>query len=68
MTETFAGQRLIRLPEVLQLTGLSRTTVYRKIKLSQFPEPIQLGERSVAWRASDILAWIDTRPLVSQAT
>ena len=67
MTMTFAGQRLIRLPEVLRLTGLSRSTVYRKLKLSQFPEPIQLGPRSVAWRASDILAWIDTRPLVSQA-
>ena len=64
---TIADSRLIRLPEVLRLTGLSRSTLYRKIKLQQFPEPIQLGLRSVAWRASDILAWIDTRPLVSQA-
>ena len=67
MTATFAGQRLIRLPEVLRLTGLSRSTLYRKIKLSQFPEPVQLGPRSVAWRVSDILAWIENRPLVSKA-
>ena len=64
---TFAGQRLIRLPEVLRLTGLSRSTLYRKIQSSQFPEPVRLGPRSVAWRASDVLEWIDTRPLVSQA-
>ena len=32
MTMTFAGQRLIRLPEVLRLTGLSRSNLYRKIQ------------------------------------
>ena len=67
MTMTFAGQRLIRLPEVLRLTGHSRSNLYRKIQSSQFPEPVRLGPRSVAWRVSDVLAWIDTRPLVSQA-
>ncbi len=67
MTAKLAGQRLIRLPEVLRLTGLSRSTLYRKIHSSQFPQPVQLGPRSVAWRVSDILAWIENRPLVSKA-
>ena len=40
--------RLIRLKEVLGLTGLSRSTVYRKKRVGTFPESVQLGERVVA--------------------
>ena len=57
------GQRLMRLPEVLKLTGLSRSTLYRKIKAGQFPAPVSLGPRSVAWRESEVLDWIANRPV-----
>ena len=60
------SQRLIRLPEVLRATGLSRTTLYRKISHGQFPEPVRLGPRPVAWRECDVAAWINSRPPASE--
>lgn len=39
--------RLLRIREVLQLCGMSRTTLYREIKLHNFPAPIKLSARSV---------------------
>ena len=56
------GDRLIKLPEVLRLTGLSRSTLYRKLKEGDFPRPVQLGKRAVAWRESEVIAWINGRP------
>lgn len=54
--------KLIRLPEVCNLTGLSRSSLYRAIKSRDFPGAVRLGERSVAWRLEDIEKWIDKRP------
>ena len=51
-------ERLIRLPEVLLLTGLSRTAAYKK---PDFPRPVKLGPRASAWRYSDVQAWIRSR-------
>lgn len=50
--------RLIRLPEVLKMTGLSRTRVYSD---PSFPKRVQLGARGVAWVESEIDDWISTR-------
>ncbi len=47
----------IRLPAVIAATGLSRTTIYNKIKAGTFPAPIQLGLRAVAWDSGAIAAW-----------
>ena len=60
------GQRLMRLPEVVRATGLSRSTLYRKVKEGQFPAPVSLGPRSVAWRESEVLAWIRNCPVKIQ--
>ena len=40
---------------------LDRSTVYRRVKDGTFPQPVRYGERSLAWRASDIQRWIDER-------
>lgn len=53
--------RLLRLPEVIHLTGLSKATIYRYMKMGDFPDPVQLGKRAVAWRTSAISAWNDSR-------
>ena len=58
--------RLLRLPEVLQLTGLSRSTLYRKVKEGDFPCPVKLGKRAVGWRESEVIAWINARPPASE--
>ncbi|MBF0141549.1 MAG: AlpA family phage regulatory protein, partial [Magnetococcales bacterium] len=53
---------MLRLPDVLKLIGVSRSTLYLWIRQNQFPSPIQLGANSVGWRASAINKWIDSRP------
>lgn len=53
--------RLLRLPLVLRVTGLGRSTIYRMIAKKQFPRPCRIGDRAVAWRQIDIEAWIDQR-------
>ncbi len=52
---------LLRLPIVIKRTGLPRTTVYELIKDSDFPKPIRLTMRSVAWNSEDIDSWIESR-------
>ncbi len=51
-------ERLIRLPDVIATTGLSRSTIYARIALGSFPKQIALGPRLVAWAESDIQNWI----------
>lgn len=54
--------RIVRLPEVLQITGLSRTTIWRREQEGSFPPPIRLGgehTRAIGWREQDIYDWID---------
>ena len=50
--------RLLRLPEVKNKTGLSRTTIYRRVTARQFPRPVSMGNNTIAWRESEINAWI----------
>jgi prophage regulatory protein len=45
---------LLRLPEVLALVPVSRATWYAGVKKGRYPEPVSLGPRCVAWKASDI--------------
>lgn len=52
---------LVRLPGVIRMTGLGRSTIYRMITKKQFPSPIRLSIRAVAWRQSDLADWIDER-------
>ena len=54
--------RLIKEPEVLRLTGLSRSRLHRMVDSGEFPPPVSTGPRSVAWRVRDVLAWLESRP------
>jgi len=49
-----AEKRLVRLPEVCNRTGVSRSTLYKLIRLGIFPAPKHLGERAVAWLESEV--------------
>lgn len=53
---------LLRLPAVKAAVSLSRTSLYDLMKAGDFPAPIRLGARTVAWKASAIQDWIDSRP------
>jgi prophage regulatory protein len=56
---------LLRLPAVMHVTGLSRSTLYRLIADEQFPRPVRLGPHAVAWRRSDVEAWSEARPVTA---
>ncbi len=67
-TERAIDQRgLVRRRQVEQLIQLSRSTIYAAVKAGTFPAPIRIGARAVAWKLSDVEAWIAARPL-SQLT
>ena len=57
---------LLRLPEVKQRTGLSRSSIYLAISQGKFPKSVNLGERSVAWSSADIDNWIAERIAASE--
>lgn len=60
-TLTIPAQKLLRLPEVLLISRLSKSSVYVYMNAGTFPKSISLGERSVAWVESEVLQWIDDR-------
>lgn len=53
--------RLMRLSEVVDTIGRSRTSIYYDVKAGRFPEPLRIGQRAIAWRERDIQKWIETR-------
>jgi prophage regulatory protein len=53
--------RLVRLPEVLGRTGLSRSSLYRMMAAGEFPRAAPLGRRGVGWPESEVSAWIASR-------
>jgi prophage regulatory protein len=53
--------RIIRLKEVMSVTGLARSTVYRYVSDGSFPRPVDLGERCVGWLEAEVQGWISAR-------
>ena len=53
--------RLIRLKEVMSISGLGRSSIYKFMDEGSFPQSISLGERSVAWVDIEIDEWILAR-------
>ena len=50
--------RILRLGSVLERTGLSRSTLYRKIERGSFPAQVRISDRCIGWRESDIERWL----------
>lgn len=55
----------LRMPNVMRMTGLGRSTIYRLIADHKFPSPVHLGPRAVAWRRADLEQWSEARCVVS---
>jgi len=53
-------ERLIRLDEVIRITGLSRSRIYQYISEDKFPDNVSLGGRSVAWVESEVCRWVES--------
>jgi prophage regulatory protein len=50
--------RILRLATVLQLTGLTRSTLYRKVATGSFPRQLRISDRCAGWRESEVDAWL----------
>jgi prophage regulatory protein len=61
------SHKIMRLPEVIEVTGLSRSTIYLRMTKGSFPLSISLGERAVGWLHTDIAHWLDARVAESKA-
>ena len=53
--------RFLRLPEVMERTGLSRSTIYVRLAAGCFPRPVALGMRAVGWIEAEIEEWVAER-------
>ena len=56
--QTDAPDRILRIKAVMERTGLTRSTLYRKIESGSFPPQIKLSERCAGWRESDVSEWM----------
>ena len=52
------NHKLLRISDVMNLTGLPKSTIYLKIKNHEFPNQVSIGSRSVAWVEKEINEWI----------
>ncbi|ATB06516.1 hypothetical protein VP03_12405 [Sinorhizobium meliloti] len=56
------GDRLLKLREVMSITSLGSSAIYRRMKAGKFPQPKQLSDACVRWQESDIEKWMDELP------
>jgi len=55
---------LLRMAQVETVCGLKKSAIYLRMKTGEFPAPVALGSKHVAWRSDDIQNWILSRPRV----
>ena len=53
--------KIIKLPEVIEITTLSRASIYRLIADGDFPKQVKLSTRACAWVEQDVLDWLNDR-------
>ena len=59
--QSVTNDRIVRAKEVVEMTGLSRTTIWRMERYKSFPARVSLGKNSIGWKLSDIQKWVDNR-------
>jgi prophage regulatory protein len=55
------SNRVVRLPTVKEITGLSRSSIYLRMSKREFPQSISLGDRAIGWLESDIEQWLEDK-------
>jgi len=53
--------KILRLPEVIQRTGLSKSRIYKLMKDDKFPKTILLSDRAVGWIEKELDNWIESK-------
>lgn len=57
--DTLTAASFLRLPQVLSVVPVSRSTWWSRVRSGEFPQPVKLGPRTTAWRAADIAALLE---------
>lgn len=60
------GIRIMRMKDVVEATGLSRSTIYSKVSCNQFPKQIRLGTRCVGWLWDEVHGWLNDQIAISR--
>lgn len=50
-------KRIYRLPQVMEMTGLSRSSIYLAVSRNKFPKPMKLGSRAIGWKEEALAQW-----------
>ena len=58
-----SAMQLLKMKDVIRVTGLSRSNIYKLISEKRFPASYKLSTRRVGWKKTEIDQWIDTRPI-----
>lgn len=59
-------EKILKLPDVMAATALSRSSIYAFIKKGVFPAPVPLGTACVGWLSSEVSGWISERASLRQ--
>ena len=59
---------MLRLPEVSHRTGISKSQIHRMVEDGDFPEPVRLSKRAVAFVAAEVESWLQARIAASRQT
>jgi len=60
-----ARDRIVKERERKQITSISASSAWRGEKTGTFPKRVRTGERSVGWKLSELLAWVESRELTT---
>jgi prophage regulatory protein len=50
-------KKIYRLPDVMNMTGLSRSSIYLRVSTNEFPKPVKISRRAIGWPEESIIAW-----------
>lgn len=60
------NDRIVRDPEATTITGLSRTRRHELAAMGAFPRKVKLSKRASGYRYSDLMEWVESRPVTGQ--
>jgi prophage regulatory protein len=60
-----ARDRIVKEPERKQITSIGASSAWRGEKVGTFPKRIRLGEHSVGWKLSELMAWVESREVAT---
>jgi prophage regulatory protein len=60
--------KILRLPDVIERVGFSRSSIYASVNKGTFPKPVKIGIRAVGWLESDVDVWLNAKVEKSKHT